>query len=47
MQEPYELAYWCNRFACSPEELEDAVKAVGVNAEDVRTFIAAGKTAGG
>ena len=47
MREPYEVTYWCRRFACSPEELEDAVKTVGVNAENVRTFIAARKSAGG
>ena len=44
MQEPYEVTYWSKQFACSPEELEGAVKTVGVYAEDVRTFIAARKT---
>ena len=47
MQEPYELVYWSKQFECTPEELEDAVKTVGVMAEDVRTFIAAQKVKGG
>jgi hypothetical protein len=39
--EPYEVTYWCKQFGCTAPELEEAVQNVGINAEVVRTFIAA------
>ena len=47
MREPDDVAYWSRRFGCTAPELEEAVQTVGVNAEVVRTFIAARKVAGG
>jgi hypothetical protein len=35
VNEGYEVEYWTKKFGCSPEELKDAVKKVGVMAEDV------------
>ena len=45
--EPYEVTYWCKEFGCTAPELEEAVKTVGIMAEDVRTFIGARKTIAG
>ena len=41
MGEPYEVVYWSKRFGCSPAQLWEAVESVGLDAEIVRTFIAA------
>jgi uncharacterized protein DUF3606 len=35
VHEPYELGYWSRKFGVSREELADAVRKVGTNAEDV------------
>jgi hypothetical protein len=37
VHEPYELGYWSRKFGVSREELADAVRTVGTNAEDVAT----------
>ena len=39
VNEDYEVAYWTNKFGCTPEELKNAVKKVGVMAEDVAAAI--------
>ena len=45
--DPQEIAYWSKRFGCSPAELKEAVRTVGVvNAEVVCTFIARRKENG-
>jgi hypothetical protein len=35
VNEPYEVEYWTKKFGCTPQELKDAVKAVGPMAADV------------
>ena len=37
--EPYEVNYWCKRFAVSRDRLTAAVKAVGTSAENVRKYL--------
>jgi hypothetical protein len=37
--EYYEVEYWTSRFGVSVEQLKTAVKAVGVSAEDVATYL--------
>ncbi len=39
LKEPYEVRDWCKSLACTKEELEAAVKAVGNSAEKVREFL--------
>jgi hypothetical protein len=40
LTEDYELRFWTSHFACSSQELLDAIEAVGVNALAVSNFIA-------
>ena len=35
LSQPYELGYWSRKFGVSEQELADAVRTVGPNAEDV------------
>ena len=37
--EYYEVEYWTNKFGVSPEQLKSAVKAVGVSAEAIATYL--------
>lgn len=37
--EEHEVRYWTQEFKVPPEELEEAVKAVGVMVEDVRKYL--------
>jgi hypothetical protein len=39
VNEDYEVRYWTNKFGCSKEELERAVKAVGVSARAVEEYL--------
>jgi hypothetical protein len=39
IHEKWEVEYWCREFACTPEQLAAAVKAVGVMAADVRKYL--------
>lgn len=34
-----EVAHWCTEFGCSPDELREAVSAVGVDVDDVRLHL--------
>jgi hypothetical protein len=38
MNEDYEVRYWTEKFKCSREELEEAVKAVGSSAQKVEAY---------
>ena len=42
VNEPYELRDWSEKFGVTPDQLKDAVRAVGPMAEDVRRHL--GKT---
>ena len=35
----HEIEYWCRRFKCTEQELEDAVRVVGDSAASVRQFL--------
>ena len=39
VNEPYEVEYWTKKFACSPQQLRGAVKAVGVSVKKVEQYI--------
>lgn len=39
LSEDYEIAYWTKKFGISPEELRDAVKAVGNGADAVEKHL--------
>lgn len=39
VNEDYEVQYWTGRFNCSRQQLEDAVKAVGVSSERVEQYL--------
>jgi hypothetical protein len=39
VNEPYELRDWSRKFGVSPEELRDAVRAVGTDAEKVEQHL--------
>jgi len=39
VNEDYELSDWSKQFGCSPEQLKEAVRAVGPMAEDVRRHL--------
>lgn len=39
MNEDYEVRYWTNKFNCSKEELERAVKNAGSSAKAVEEFL--------
>ncbi len=36
INEPWEVKYWTDKLNCTKKELENAVKAVGVNVVDVK-----------
>lgn len=38
--EDYEVQYWSSRFGVTPEQLRDAVEAVGNSAEAVGSYLA-------
>jgi hypothetical protein len=39
VHEEHEVRYWTKELNATPEQLEQAVKAVGVMAEDVRKYL--------
>ena len=39
VNQPYEVAYWCNKFKCTEEQLRQAVGAVGVLVRNVRQYL--------
>lgn len=39
IKEEFEVKYWCGKFDCTPEQLTDAVKAVGILSEDVQRHL--------
>jgi hypothetical protein len=39
VNEPYELRDWSRKFGVSPEELQEAVRAVGTDAEKVEEHL--------
>ena len=39
VNQPYENAYWCNKFGCSEEKLKNAVNAVGTSKENVAAYL--------
>jgi hypothetical protein len=41
INEPYEVAYWCAKWGCTPSELTACVKRVGVMAADVEACLRA------
>jgi len=41
LSEDYEVAYWTRKFGVSPDELRDAVKAVGNGADAVEKHLKA------
>lgn len=40
LNEDYEVRDWCNSLGCTPEQLREAVKAVGNSVEAVRAHLA-------
>ena len=41
LEEDYEVRDWAKRLGCTPEQLRDAVKAVGHSADKVREYLSA------
>jgi Protein of unknown function (DUF3606) len=39
VNEPWEMKWWCNQFGCTEAQLREAVRAVGVMADDVRRYL--------
>ena len=39
VHEPWELAYWCETLGVSPQQLKDAVKAVGTSVAAVKKYL--------
>lgn len=39
LNQPYEVQYWCDKFDCTEDDLQDAVDAVGNSAADVQTYL--------
>lgn len=39
VNEDYEVRYWCKKFNCTEAQLRAAVKAVGVMADDVESYL--------
>ena len=37
--QPYEVAYWCEKFKCTEEQLWEAVSAVGVSVREVKQYL--------
>ncbi|MEH3087756.1 MAG: DUF3606 domain-containing protein [Xylophilus ampelinus] len=42
LHEDYEVRYWTQMLGCTPEELREAVEAVGVSADAVRRHLEGG-----
>lgn len=42
VNEAHEVAYWTQRFGCSKDQLENAVRQVGVDASRVEAFLKSG-----
>jgi AraC-like DNA-binding protein len=40
VNEPADIAYWCDKFGCSQTQLRTAVKVVGTSPNKVRTHLA-------
>jgi hypothetical protein len=40
VNEPTDIAYWCDKFGCSQTQLRTAVKVVGTSPNKVRTHLA-------
>jgi hypothetical protein len=40
VNEPTDIAYWCDKFGCSQTQLRTAVKVVGTSPSKVRTHLA-------
>jgi hypothetical protein len=43
VNEDWERRYWCKEFGCTEQQLRDAVKAVGVMADKVRSHLRGGR----
>ena len=41
LEQDYEVRDWANSLGCTPEQLRDAVKAVGNSADKVREYLSA------
>jgi hypothetical protein len=39
VHEAHEVQYWTRKFGCTPKELEDAVRTVGVMAGEVEGYL--------
>jgi hypothetical protein len=39
MNQPYQVAYWKQRFGVSDQELEDAVRAVGTSVTKIEAYL--------
>jgi hypothetical protein len=39
IQENYEVEYWSNKFGVTPEQLKEAVAAVGTSATNVENYL--------
>jgi hypothetical protein len=39
MNQPYQMAYWKQRFDVSDQELEDAVRAVGTSVKSIEAYL--------
>lgn len=39
LKEPYEVTYWCGKFACTKVQLTHAVKAVGHSVSAVKKYL--------
>lgn len=39
VNQPHEVAYWCEKFKCTEEELREAVDAVGVSVKKVKQYL--------
>jgi Protein of unknown function (DUF3606) len=39
MNQPYQVAYWKQRFGVSDQELEDAVHAVGTSVKKIEAYL--------
>lgn len=39
VNEEWELRYWCAKFNCTPDELREAVDAIGVSVSDVELYL--------
>jgi hypothetical protein len=46
INEPHEVQYWTRKFGCTEDELRDAVRRVGVSADDVAEALGSSTSAG-